>query len=76
MRPLCLALLLILCCVVSFAGTQVPNDPGEPGVITGTVIDPTATHFRMQESTSENTTGHKLGRFDMSQQAKTVSSAS
>ncbi len=39
MRTLCLALLLIPCCVVSFAGTQVPNDPGEPGVITGTVID-------------------------------------
>jgi protocatechuate 3,4-dioxygenase beta subunit len=39
MRLLCLALLLILCCVISFAGTQVPNDPGEPGVITGTVID-------------------------------------
>jgi protocatechuate 3,4-dioxygenase beta subunit len=34
-----LALLLILCCVSSFAGSQVANDPGEPGVITGTVID-------------------------------------
>src|SRR5205085_8879049 len=39
MRTLCLALLLILCCVVAFSGTQVPNDSGEPGVITGTVID-------------------------------------
>src|SRR5207248_10931263 len=28
-----------LCCVVAFSGTQVPNDSGEPGVITGTVID-------------------------------------
>jgi hypothetical protein len=39
MRTWRLVLLLILCCVSSFAGTQVPNDPGEPGVITGTVID-------------------------------------
>ena len=34
-----LAPLLILCCLISFAVTQVTNDPGEPGVITGTVID-------------------------------------
>ena len=39
MRTMHLAPLLILCCAISFAGTQVPNDPGEPGVITGTVID-------------------------------------
>src|SRR5882762_11794840 len=39
MRTLCFALLLILCRAVSFAGTQVPNDPGEPGVITGKVVN-------------------------------------
>jgi protocatechuate 3,4-dioxygenase beta subunit len=39
MQTLRLALLLNLCCVVSFAGTQVPNDPGEPGVITGKVVN-------------------------------------
>ncbi len=39
MRTMRLAPLLILCCLISFAVTQVPNDPGEPGVITGTVID-------------------------------------
>ena len=39
MRTERLALLLILCCVSPFAGSQVANDPGEPGVITGTVID-------------------------------------
>jgi hypothetical protein len=39
MRTLCVALLLFLCCEVSFAGTQEPNDPGEPGVIIGRVID-------------------------------------
>ena len=41
MRTLCLAPLLILSCLVSFAGAQVPNgnDPGEPGVITGKVVN-------------------------------------
>jgi protocatechuate 3,4-dioxygenase beta subunit len=39
MRMLCLAPLLILCSAVSFAGTQVANDPGEPGVITGKVVN-------------------------------------
>jgi Carboxypeptidase regulatory-like domain len=34
-----LVLLLILFRASSFAGPQVANDPGEPGVITGTVID-------------------------------------
>jgi len=39
MRTRRLAPVLILFCAISLAGTQVPNDPGEPGVITGTVID-------------------------------------
>jgi hypothetical protein len=39
MRTLSLALLALFCWVVSFAGAQEPNDPGEPGVIIGTVIE-------------------------------------
>ena len=39
MRTLSFALLPLLCWVVSFASAQKPDDPGEPGVITGTVIE-------------------------------------
>jgi protocatechuate 3,4-dioxygenase beta subunit len=37
----------------------VANDPGEPGVITGTVIDSDGHHFGMQELKS--TTGRRRG---------------
>jgi protocatechuate 3,4-dioxygenase beta subunit len=39
MRTLPLALLALFCWVVSFADAQRPNDPGEPGVITGKVVN-------------------------------------
>ena len=38
MRMLCLAVLMFLSSVVSFAGKQDINDPGEPGVIMGKVV--------------------------------------
>lgn len=40
MRTVRLAPLLFFCSLVSVAPAQVPNDPGEPGVIRGKVIDP------------------------------------
>jgi protocatechuate 3,4-dioxygenase beta subunit len=39
MRMLCLAVLMFLSCLVSFAGKQDINDPGEPGVIMGKVVN-------------------------------------
>ncbi len=39
MQTRCIVPLQILCFVISFAVAQVPDDPGEPGVITGRVID-------------------------------------
>lgn len=39
MRTGRLAILLIFCWVSSLGSTQVVNDPGEPGVISGTVLD-------------------------------------
>jgi protocatechuate 3,4-dioxygenase beta subunit len=39
MRMLCLAVLMFVSCLVSFAGEQDINDPGEPGVITGKVVN-------------------------------------
>ena len=39
MQTMRLTSLLIPFFVISFAVTQVPNNPGEPGIITGTVID-------------------------------------
>jgi hypothetical protein len=36
---LCLAVLMFLSCLVSFAGQQDINDPGEPGVIIGKVVN-------------------------------------
>jgi hypothetical protein len=38
MRMFRLAALMFLSCLVSFAGKQDINDPGEPGVITGKVV--------------------------------------
>ena len=38
MRMLCLTILMFLSCLVSFAGKQDINDPGEPGVIMGKVV--------------------------------------
>lgn len=39
MRTVLLAPVLFLCSVISIAVAQAPNDRGEPGVITGKVID-------------------------------------
>ena len=41
MQTVRLAALMFLCSAISVAAAQVPYDPGEPGVITGKVIDST-----------------------------------
>jgi hypothetical protein len=65
MRNLWFAPVLLICCVVSCAGAQIPNDRGEPGIITGKVLNLSGQPLRGARVCIREHYKHKEECFDM-----------